>query len=140
MFSVLGYANYNLTFPSLKYEGRYSLGWSKGPIDANVFVNHTGGYTNYSGTTVTPRVFASGLPAGGGDKVKAFVTVDTHLAYTLKDAGAFKSVQVYVDTSNLFNARPPFVNAYGLNGAVGYDGINANPIGRVVTLGIRTKL
>ena len=140
VFSVLGYANYNLTFPSLKYEGRYSLGWSKGPIDANVFVNHTGGYTNYSGTTVTPRVFASGLPAGGGDKVKAFVTVDTHLAYTLKDAGAFKSVQVYVDTSNLFNAKPPFVNAYGLNGAVGYDGINANPIGRVVTLGIRTKL
>jgi len=140
VFSVLGYANYNLTFPSLKYEGRYSLSWSKGPVDASVFVNHTGGYTNYSGTTVTPRVFANGLPAGGGDAVKAFVTIDTHLAYTLKDTGPFKSVQLYVDASNLLNTAPPFMNAYALNGAVGYDGINANPIGRVVTVGIRTKL
>jgi iron complex outermembrane recepter protein len=139
VFDVLGYAGYNLTFPSLKYEGRYSLGWEKGPIEANVFVNHTGSYTYYGATPVNPRVLVGGLPSSGGDVVKAFVTVDTHLSYTLEDTGPFKSLQFYVDASNLLNATPPFNNAYALNGAVGYDGTNANPIGRVVTLGIRTK-
>lgn len=139
MFSVLGYAGYNLTFPSLKYEGRYSLSWDKGPLEANVFVNHTGGYTFYGASTVTPRVFVAGLPSSGGDRVKANITIDTHLAYTLEDAGLLKSAQLFVDATNLFDKEPPFVNAYGLNGAVGYDGTNANPIGRVVTVGLRTK-
>ncbi len=139
VFSVLGYAGYNLTFPSLKYEGRYSVSWEKGPIEADVFVNHTGSYTFYGATPVNPRVLVNGLPSSGGDKVNAFVTVDTHLAYTLKDTGPFKSAQFYVDASNLFNKAPPFLNTYGLNGAVGYDGTNANPIGRVITVGVRTK-
>ncbi len=139
VFSVLGYAGYNLTFPSLKYEGRYSIGWQKGGIDANVFVNHTGGYTFYGASTVTPRVFVNGLPSSGGDAVAAFVTVDAHLAYTIKDQGPFKSVQLYVDATNLFDKAPPFLNVYGLNGAIGYDSTNASPIGRVVSIGLRTK-
>jgi iron complex outermembrane receptor protein len=138
-FNVLGVAGYNLTFPSLKYEGRYSVAWEYKGFDADIFVNHTGGYTNWGGSPVTPRVNTNGVPTGGGDLVKAFVTVDTHFAYTVKDSGPFKSLQVYVDASNLFNKAPPFLNTYALNGAVGYDGVNANPIGRVVTLGVRTK-
>ena len=143
-FSVLGYAGYNLTFPSLKYEGRYSLGWDYKGLDANIFVNHTGSYINY-GNPANPRVLGAagtanaGLPVGGGDRVKAFVTVDAHLSYTFKDAGPLKSLQLYVDASNLFDTAPPFYNTYALNGAVGYDGVNANPIGRVVTIGLRTK-
>jgi iron complex outermembrane recepter protein len=139
VFQVLGYAGYNLTFPSLKYEGRYSLGWEKGPVDVNIFVNHTGAYTFYGASPVKPRVLVGGLPSGGGDHINRFLTVDTHLAYTLKDSGPFKSLQFYVDASNLFDKEPPFYNAYALNGAVGYDGINANPIGRVISLGVRTK-
>jgi iron complex outermembrane recepter protein len=139
VFSVLGYSGYNLTFPSLKYEGRYSFGWEKGPIEANLFVNHTGGFTYYGGTTVNPRVFTNGLPAGGGDVIGSFVTLDTHLAYTLENRGMFKSAQFYLDASNLLNKAPPFVNQYALNGNVGYDNISHNPIGRVVTVGIRTK-
>jgi len=139
VFSVLGYAGYNLTFPSLKYEGRYSFGWEKGPIEANVFVNHTGGYTFYGNTTVNPRVLASGLPAGGGDHVSSFVTVDTHIAFSMEDFGPLQSAQIFLDATNLLDKAPPFVNSYGLNNAVGYDGTNANPIGRVVTIGLRTS-
>lgn len=139
VFSVLGYAGYNLTFPSLKYEGRYSLSWENGPLEANVFVNHTGGYTFYGATTVNPRVFTAGLPTSGGDRVSSFVTVDAHVAYTLEEFGPLESAQVFVDATNLLDQEPPFVNAYGLNGAVGFDGINANPIGRVVTVGLRTE-
>ena len=139
VFSVLGYAGYNLTFPSLKYEGRYSLSWENGPMEANLFVNHTGGYTFYGATTVNPRVFTSGLPTSGGDRVGSFVTVDAHVAYTLEDFGPLHSAQVFVDATNLLDQEPPFVNAYALNGAVGYDGTNANPIGRVVTVGLRTQ-
>ncbi len=139
VFSVLGYAGYNLTFPSLKYEGRYSLSWEKGPLEANLFVNHTGGYTFYGASTVNPRVFTAGLPTSGGDRVGSFVTVDAHISYTVDDMGPLESAQIYVDATNLLDQEPPFMNSYALNGAVGYDGINANPIGRVVTVGLRTK-
>ncbi len=137
-FNVLGVAGYNLTVPSLKYEGRYSVAWEYKGFNADIFVNHTGGYTNW-GNPVTARVNTNGVPTGGGDLVKPFITIDMHLAYTIKDSGPFKSLQVYADASNLFNKAPPFYNAYALNGAVGYDGVNANPIGRVLTLGVRTK-
>lgn len=139
VFSVLGYAGYNLTFPSLKYEGRYSLQWENGPFEANVFVNHTGGYTFYGATPVNPRVFTAGLPTSGGDQVGSFVTVDAHVGFTLEDFGPLKSAQVFVDATNLLDQEPPFVNTYALNGAIGYDGTNTNPLGRVVTLGLRTE-
>ncbi len=137
-FKVLGVAGYNLTFPSLAYEGRYSLAWDKDDFSANIFVNHTGSYKNW-GNPANPRVFTAGVPTSGGDIVKAFITVDTHLSYTLKDTGPFKSLQLYVDGNNIFNTAPPFYNSYALNGAVGYDGVNASPIGRVITLGVRSK-
>lgn len=139
IFSVLGYAGYNLTFPSLKYEGRYSLSWEKDAFEANVFVNHTGGYTFYGATPVNPRVFTAGLPTSGGDRVSAFVTVDAHIGFTLEDFGPLESAQIFVDATNLFDEEPPFMNTFALNGAVGYDGTNANPIGRVVTVGLRTE-
>ncbi len=137
-FSVLNVVGYNLTFPSIQYEGRYSFGWDYKGIDANVFVNHTGGYVNW-GNPANARINTAGLPTGGGDNVKAFVTVDAHIGYTLKDVGPLKSAQLYLDASNLFDKAPPFYNTFALNGAVGYDGTNANPIGRVITIGLRTK-
>ncbi len=143
-FNVLDHAGYNLTFPSLKYEGRYSIGWDYKGFDANIFVNHTGSYVNW-GNPVNARIIGNGtngvfgVPIGGGDRVKSFKTVDLHLGYKFSDFGPFKSLQFYVDGNNVFNKAPPFYNAFALNGATGYDGVNANPIGQVFTLGIRSK-
>lgn len=138
-FSVLGTSGFNTTFPSVKMEGRANIGYDKGPLNADIFINYLGSYKFWGSSVVNPLVRTNGVPTGGGDSVKAFTTVDLHLAYTFKDLGVAKEAQFYVDVSNLLDQAPPFVNAYAVNGAVGYDGLNANPLGRVVNIGLRTK-
>lgn len=138
-FSVLGTSGFNTTFPSVKMEGRANIGYDKGPLSADVFVNYLGSYTYWGSSVVNPLVRTNGVPTGGGDYVKPFTTVDLHLAYTFKDLRIAKEAQFYVDVNNLFDSAPPFVNAFATNGAVGYDGLNANPLGRVVNIGLRTK-
>lgn len=139
VFSVLGTAGFNTTFPSVKFEGRFNVGIEAGGLDANVFVNHLGGYTSWSGTVANAVTRTNGLPTGGGDVVKSFTTVDLHIGYKFKDVGPLGELGLFVDASNLFNTAPPQYNAFGTNGAAGYDNINASPLGRVVTVGLRTK-
>jgi len=138
-FSVLGTSGFNTTFPSVKFEGRANLGYDNGPFTADIFVNHLGNYNYWGASAANPLVRTGGVPTGGGDSVKAFTTVDLHAGYTFKNMGVAKEAQVYVDVTNLFDTAPPFVNAYATNGAVGYDGLNANPLGRIVNIGLRTK-
>ncbi|MDB5707650.1 MAG: TonB-dependent receptor [Sphingomonas bacterium] len=132
-FSVLGTAGFNTTFPSVKFEGRANLGWELGGFNANVYLNYLGSYTNWGGPK-NPVVRTNGIPSGGGDPVKANTTVDLNLSYKLRDMAFLKEAQLFVDATNVFDRDPPFYNA-----AAGYDNINASPIGRVVTIGIRTK-
>ena len=139
VFSVLGTAGFNTTFPSVKFEGRFNVGIEAGGLDANVFVNHLGGYTNWSGSVANAITRTNGFPTGGGDPVGSFTTVDMHLGYTFKDTGPFAELGLFVDATNLFNTAPPQYNAFVTNGPAGYDNINASPIGRVVTIGLRTK-
>ena len=82
---------------------------------------------------------SAGVPVGGGDPVKAFTTVDLHAAYTFKDIGALKSANLFVDVTNLFDKAPPFVNTTSTNGGVAYDSFSSNPLGRVVSVGLRSK-
>jgi iron complex outermembrane receptor protein len=138
-FSVLGTAGFNTTFPSLKFEGRFNVGYSNGGFSADVFVNHLGGYKNWSGSVANAVTRTNGVPTGGGDAVKSFTTVDMHLGYKFSDIGLLREAQLFVDATNVFNTAPPQYNAYTTNGAVAYDNINASPIGRVVTVGLRTK-
>ncbi|UAJ10122.1 TonB-dependent receptor domain-containing protein [Glacieibacterium megasporae] len=131
-FSVLNTTGFNTTFPSVIFQGRANLGWEYSGISADVFVNQTGGYRNYSGTTLNPIIRTNGVPTGGGDHVAAYTTVDLHVAYTIPQKYLHKA-QVFVDATNLFDRNPPFYNI-----AAGYDVFEANPIGRVVTIGVRT--
>lgn len=138
-FSVLGSTGYNNTFGSVPVQGRAHLGWDFANVSSTLFMNYVSNYRNWSGNTVTPVMLVNGLPAGGGDKVKANVTFDLNVAYTLNDAGGwvghtFGGSQVYVDVQNLFDKAPAFYN-----GATGYDGYTGNPIGRLVSLGVRTR-
>ncbi len=138
-FTVLGTSGFNTTFPSVKFEGRANLGFESGGFAADVFVNHLGTYKYWGSSVVNPIVRTGGVPTGGGDEVKAFTTVDLHLAYTFKDLAGLKEAQVYLDATNVFDKAPPFVNVFAVNGAVAYDNINANPLGRIVNIGLRTK-
>jgi len=139
VFSVLGTAGFNTTFPSLKWEGRATFSWDKGPFNAAVTANYEGSYIWWGAGVVNPIVKTNGVPTGGGDKVGAFATVDLHAGYTLENISFLKSANVYVDVSNLLDTSPPFVNTATTNGAVGYDSLDANPLGRVVSVGLRAK-
>ncbi len=131
-FSVLGSAGFNTTFPSLKLEGRGNLGWQKGAFDVNAYLNYTGSYTNWSGGSQVAVTKVNGVPTGGGAPVDSNTTIDLNVGYKL--GGSLSGSQVYVDATNLFDQDPPFWNS-----AAGYDNINASPLGRVVTLGFRSK-
>ena len=144
VFSVLGTTGFNTTFPSLKFEGRANLAYDKGPFNAVVGVNYEGGYKYWGNTGVSSSspwflTKTNGVPTGGGEPVSAFTTVDLHAAYTFENLGALKKANLYVDVSNLFDKAPPFVSTATNNGAVGYDSFSANPLGRVISIGLRTK-
>lgn len=132
-FSVLGTAGFNTTFPSLKLEGRANFGWQQGPIDANVYVNYTDSYVNWSGGSQVAVTKVNGVPTGGGAEVASNTTVDLNVSYRFETSSLGKT-QVFLDATNLFDVSPPFYNS-----ASGYDNINASPMGRVVTVGFRSK-
>lgn len=133
-FSVLNTTGFNTTFPSVKLQGRANLGWEYGGFSVDAFLNHTGSYRNYGLATPANPIIrnAQGVPTGGGDPVKAYNTVDLHVAYTVPQT-FLKKAQLFVDATNLFDKDPPFYNS-----ALGYDTFEASPIGRVVTIGLRT--
>jgi iron complex outermembrane receptor protein len=123
----------------VKLQGRANIGWEYEGITFDAFLNHTGSYRNYSSSTLTPITrSAAGVPTGGGDTVKAYNTVDLHIGYTLPQSFIAKA-QIFVDATNLFDKDPPFYNVATLNGSSGYDTFQASPIGRVITVGLRTK-
>ena len=135
IFSVLGTSGFNQTFASIKTQARAHLGWERGPFAADLFANYTSKYRNWSSTSVIPvRLSPEGLPAGGGDPVKANVTFDLNVSYQVSEGGRLGDSQLYVDVSNLFDKDPPF-----FNGASGYNNYAGNPIGRVVSLGVRSR-
>jgi iron complex outermembrane receptor protein len=139
-FSVLNTSGLNVTVPSIQTQNRLTLGWSDGALQLTGFVNYTGGYRYLGNTAVTPILSdANGNYASGGDIVKANTTFDLHGAYNFS-AGWTAGSQIYVDVKNLFDTNPPFVNGNtgGINlGSNGYNAFVSNPIGRVVSIGLR---
>ena len=77
---------------------------------------------------------AAGLPSGGGDPVKANVTWDFNASYNFSKGGVFGDAQIFMDVTNVFDKMPPFYNS-----ANGYNNYAGNPVGRVTTIGLRTR-
>jgi iron complex outermembrane receptor protein len=80
-------------------------------------------------------VNTAGVPSGGGDPVHASVTIDTHFSYHLDDTSlsVLNGTEVYLDIRNLFDQSPEFING------TGYDPYGGNPLGRVISVGVRAK-
>lgn len=143
-FSVLGTAGFNTTFPSVEDEGRLNLGYEAGGLNANLFFNYLGGYRNWSASTLVPLVRVNGFPTDGGDQVDSFTTIDANIAYTFSDLGMLKDLQLFLDATNVFDEEPPQYNVFAIGGnngvgVAGYDPVNASPLGRVITVGFRTR-
>jgi iron complex outermembrane receptor protein len=134
-FSVLNTIGINTTFPSNKMAARASFGWRRNGLSGDLFVNYTGSYLNWNGSAPFPVTRnASFSPVGGGQPVDSYTTLDVHVGYNFANEGWLSGTQIYLDGSNILDEQPPFVNA-----AAGYDGFNANPIGRLVTVGVSKK-
>jgi hypothetical protein len=103
----------------LRVRGRAT--WNKGGFGAALFVNYADGYRNL---TVTPA-----------QRVSSWTTFDLNLSYSFQQpSGPFKGLRVALNASNLFDSDPPYVSYVVGTLAVGFDGENANPMGRFVAL------
>jgi len=134
-FSVLNTVGINTTFPSNKMAARANLGWTRSGVSAELFANYSGAYLNWTGSAPYPVVRdANFSPVGGGQEIPSFTTVDMHAAYDFGKEGALSGVQVFLDGSNILDKDPPFYNA-----GLGFDGFNASPLGRMMTVGLSKK-
>jgi iron complex outermembrane receptor protein len=117
--------NANNTFSSLANVWRSSFGWHLDPFGAQIFVNYENGYSE---PTATP-------PFTGFLRIPAYVTVDANLSYDLPGTWRYLSgTEVYISAKNLLNIPPPPYNV-----AAGYDPMDANPLGRLLLVGMRKK-
>lgn len=132
-YSVVNTTGAN-SFPSVGLQMRGNVGWALDAFAAQLFVNYTGSYRNW-GTPKNAVITdpATNNPIGGGDPVKANVTFDLNLTYDFQD-GYIGDHQLQLNIRNLFDKDPPFYNS-----SAGYDGIVANPLGRVITIGLQTR-
>jgi iron complex outermembrane receptor protein len=111
-----------------KWQGRGSVGWMNDVFDGAVYVNYTGAYLYYANTTYHP--------------VRDYKPVSLHFGITPFKEARLKKVQFTLDVDNVFNEDPPYVDegVQGDNAANGFDKQEANPIGRMVTVGVRAAL
>jgi iron complex outermembrane receptor protein len=142
-FSVLNTSGFNGVFPSIQFKSRTNVGVDIGKVSTDLFWNHIGSYKNWSGSTFTPIIRdANGNPSGGGDTVDATNTFDLHVAFKLSLGETFDDISLSLDVRNLTDEEPSFFNGNQggfMGGAWGYDNYTANPVGRLVTLGVRTN-
>ena len=141
-FSVLNTRG-STACPSIQAKARTYLGFDVSKCSADLFWNWIGDYRNWGGSTFTPLTRdANGNPNGGGDKVDATNTFDLHLAYKLDINKTIEDLNLSLDVRNLTDEDPPFFNGNQggfMGGAWGYDNYTANPVGRLITLGVRTN-
>jgi len=108
-----------------------------------VVLSLIGDYRNWGGSTIQPLTRdANGNPSGGGDQVDATNTFDLHFAYKLEINKTIEDLSLSLDVRNLTDEDPPFFNGNQggfMGGAWGYDNYTANPVGRLITLGVRTN-
>ena len=143
IFSVLNTSGFNGTFSSIQFKSRAYVGFDLGKFSADLFWNHIGSYNNWGGSTIEPLTRdANGNPNGGGDDVDSTNTFDLHFAYKLSLGTTFDDVNLSLDVRNVTDEDPAFFNGNQggfMGGAWGYDNFAANPVGRLITLGVRAS-
>ena len=109
----------------LRWRLRGDLGWEYGPLATKAFLNFINSYTN---TEITPS-----------QSVDSWVTFDVDARYNLGktfDATWAKDLSLTFHVTNVFNVTPPYVNIPISDAGGGFDAGVANPIGRLISLGI----
>lgn len=115
----------NVVGQPLRLKIRGGATWTNDAWSSSLFVNFANSYLN--------PVFA---PA---QNVSAWTTVDWQLSYHMPDLWGFtdqSGFKLALDVQNVFDEAPPFIAVpKGLNN-VGFDPLNASPIGRAIAISI----
>jgi iron complex outermembrane receptor protein len=130
-FSVL---NKSGAHGSIAFQMRGNIGWNYKNYGAQMFMNYTGGYQNWNSPDNPVILNAALNPSGGGDRVSPNTTFDLNLTYDFMD-GFVGNDQLSLTMKNMFDKRPPYDSS-----AAGYNATIASPVGRLITIGITTKL
>jgi outer membrane receptor protein involved in Fe transport len=110
----------------LKLRFRATAGWRQhsagdSGLGATLAVNFTNAYDN-PGSVLAPRI-------------DSLTTLDLRLRYQTPDeAGFFGGTEFALNAVNVFNQSPPFADNVS-----GYDAVNFQPLGRVLSLSVRKK-
>jgi iron complex outermembrane receptor protein len=110
----------------LKLRFRATAGWRQhsagdSGLGANLAVNFTNAYDN-PGSVLAPRI-------------DSLTTLDLQLRYKMPDdAGFFSAMEFTLNAVNVFNQSPPFADNVS-----GYDAVNFQPLGRVLSLSVRKR-
>jgi iron complex outermembrane receptor protein len=126
--SRLNTVGLNTSFTTVRLAGRAGVGWSLAGWSAGLFANYTGGYWNRLSNAVA-------VSGPRGQRVSSYTTIDARLSYAPQGRGWLGDTEVYVDARNLFDKDPPFVNFPGA-----FNPSDSNPIGRLVSFGLRKTL
>lgn len=110
---VLNTVNNPVAFRARATADWHQRGWDLPGFGLNLTVGHTGGYRDVG---------------AAGRQVDDFNSVDLRLSYRTSPAGYVGDVEFALNGSNIFNTPPPFVNR-----EQGYDPINSDPYGRVLS-------
>ncbi|HWU13387.1 MAG TPA: TonB-dependent receptor, partial [Caulobacter sp.] len=103
-----------------RWRTRASLGWSRGAVDLNAFLNVVDGYRNQ---TVAPN-----------EPIGRWTTTDLQLSYRLPGTGLLRDLRATLSINNLFDRDPPFANLQTPQSAIGYDSDGASAFGRLVAV------
>jgi len=102
--------------------GRFNVGYSRGPLSANVTANYVGSYLNNATITV------AGVKKPD-TQIPSWTTFDAGVAYEFQDNAptGLGGVRLSMTVQNLTDKDPPIV----LSGTTAVDLGNHNPFGRV---------
>jgi iron complex outermembrane receptor protein len=113
------------------WRARGFVSWQLQGWSANLFVSHVDSYVDNRVTTPP-----------GQSKIDSLTTLDARVSYDFSrkfNSGFLSSFSVALSAQNLFDEDPPRVNVPvlqdgGIPFDLGFDPINADPLGRMVTL------
>ncbi|MDQ1153419.1 TonB-dependent receptor [Brevundimonas sp. SORGH_AS_0993] len=115
----------NTLYNPVDLQLRGNLGWRKGGLSANLFVNYIDAY----------RV----TDAADSAKIDSWTTADLSLSYRIPDASPvwLRGVAVNLSVTNALNEKPPAVPADAGYRLPGLDPTNATPLGRLFAVELR---
>lgn len=107
------------------WRARGFVGWSRMGWSTNLFVNHTDSYVDNRSPVPTT--------------VDSYTTIDLRVAYDFSaqfNSGVLSGVVVALSAQNALDEDPPRTAVLPLGFDPGYDGTNADPLGRLIGLEI----